>query len=208
MQNKVTPTKFLFEHDFTKPGMITPEAKKAKITIQEHEAAIAQNYQKGYQKGVDDTRAEIENTLAAALSRLAAAAEQLITKEKNRDEVARSIATKVASHIAQKIAFHRISEEPLQDILSMVEQAYADLASSATLTIKINQEIVDIANEKVSLQLKNRGFEGQFIILEDSQIPIGDGAIEWSDGGMIVSQEDITKKCEEAIELWLSANRG
>jgi flagellar assembly protein FliH len=189
--------KFLFDTDFRQPV----SKKDPKL-----EAAAADAEARGYMRGLAEGRrhseAEAEILAAQAQARLAGAMEDIAQAagallgelDRHRAET-EALALELATALARRIAGDALSRDPMAAIAEAAAQSFQHLRGVPHLAVRLNDALVEPADELLRRMARERGFDGRVVVLGDPEIAPGDVRLEWADGGVVRDRSRI----EEAV---------
>jgi flagellar assembly protein FliH len=178
-------SKFLFDCDFG-----APSGGSAK-TI----AAVQEAETRGYARGLDDGRrqgaAEADAQLNAAIRRLADGAAALLAGLDAHRAQLEEEALAFGAALARKLAGTALAAQPLEPILEAARSAFQHLRGVPHLVVRVNEALVEAVEAHVQRIARERGYEGRLVVIGEPDIPLGDGRIEWADGGVVREQNRI-----------------
>lgn len=188
---------FLFETDFRRPNA-QADARSA--------AAIAEAEARAHARGLAEGRAEAQTQaqarLADALTRLGLAAAGLINQSDARDAEREEQALTFAVALARTIAGDALETRPLAAVEETARSALQHLRGVPHLVVRVNDSLVDAAEELVTRLARERGFEGRLVVLGEPDLPPGDARIEWADGGVVRERARIEEAAVAAAGLF------
>src|SRR5262249_10269999 len=94
---------------------------------------------------------------------------------------------------------------PLGEITGLVKDCFAHLVATPHLVVRINDQLYDVARERIEKLAKQSGFEGRLVILAEPDIPTGDCRIEWADGGVVLERDAIETKINELVGRYMAS---
>ncbi|RAI39404.1 FliH/SctL family protein [Rhodoplanes roseus] len=203
------PAKFLFDLDFAAP---TKAKLEPTISPADHEAALAAAEQRGYQKGLvaaeAQARTQAERQTAAAFDRIAAAMGIVAAQLPTVTTKIEADAVEVAAAIARKLAPTLIAAQPFAEIGEMMSGCLRELLSAPHVVVRVNEDLYDLARERLTEMARARGFEGRLVVLGEAEIAPGDCRIEWADGGLVRDHAATEAAIDEAVGRYVDARRG
>lgn len=202
------PAKFLFNADF---APFTANAAEPPIPPAEHAAKLAEAESNGYRKGFADAAAEAAaegpRRNAAALERIAAAAEQLTGSLAAVEAKLEAEAVEVAVAVARKLAAELVAREPMAEIVALARDCFRHLVAAPHVVVRVNEALHEFARDQIERIARERGFEGRLVVLAEPDIALGDCRIEWADGGRIRDRAAIDATIGDLVSRYLAARR-
>ncbi len=199
---------FMFDDDFG------PAAKPAApaITVEQHEAAIAEAETRGYRNGMNaaeaQARTDAERRLAAAFERIAGGLEQLRGGLKTVEDRFEAEAVEVALAVGRKLAADLVAREPFAEISALADQCFRELLSAPHIVVRVNGALYGEAKTKLEEIARTRGFDGRLVVMAEAEIAPGDCRIEWADGGLKRDRAATEAAIAEAVGRYIASRRG
>ncbi len=198
------PARFTFDLDLA----ATPR-KTRMVAEDEFELAIARARREGYEQGVAQASASVEartaETLAKAAEKLAdqAATALAMVDEMQKEHIREAIT--LAGTIARKLAAHLIARHPHAELAALIEESLASLERAPHLVVRCHPDLCDAMREAAEVRMKSTGFAGRLVVMGDPDIRLGDGRLEWADGGVVRDINQISGEIDKRISAYLSA---
>jgi len=200
------PTKFLFDVDFANGG-----DRQQTVALADHALKIAEAeaaaHRKGFAEGQADAKAAADRRIADALERIAKGLVDAKTALQAIETRLECEAVEVAVAVARKLAPALIECEPFAEISTLASDCFRHLVSSPHIAVRVNDELYDIAREKLDGIVRARGFEGRLVVLAEPDIAVGDCRIEWADGGVNRDRAAADAAIGAAVTGYVSARR-
>lgn len=193
--------KFTFGQDFgrVRAAPLTPSADE-----RARQAAQSQARSAGYAEGVAAGRAqaarELDQRLAGAIEAVAARAADILTKLDHIESGAANEAATFALHFAEAAAGVALQRFPLAALEAAARETFAQLRQAPHCVVRLNESLVEQANEMLARAARERGFEGRIVVMGEADISLGDFTLEWADGGVRRAGEALRQRLVEAIE--------
>ena len=195
------PQKFLFERHFDTHQSTEPsEADLAE--------ARQESYEEGRRAGEETMRKSIDADIAAALQALAKGAQ---AAHENFAETTREIehnTIQLAIAAANKLAGELTACEPTASLEALFQDTIANLRSEPHVALHVPDSLVSEVETRVLAIADAHGFEGKLVVSGHSNMEHGDCRIEWADGGVSKSIEDVRRAVSDAIECYLASRQG
>jgi flagellar assembly protein FliH len=186
--------KFLFDCDFRTPGGGT--SAKTVAAVQEAEA---RGHAQGLAEGRRQGAAEAEAQLTAAMRRLADAAVGLLAGLDAHQARLEEEALAFGTALGRKLAGTAIASQPLEAITEAARASFQHLRGVPHLVVRVNEALVEAVEARVQRIARERGYEGRLVVIGEPDIALGDGRIEWADGGIVREQARIEAAVDGAL---------
>jgi flagellar assembly protein FliH len=178
------------------------EAELAAAVAEARKTALAE----GQTKGKADATALAERQSAAALTAIGTHFAKI------EDEVKAAVGQLQETTIELSLAMVRrlfpefARQHGLEEVKELLGRCLDTLRTEPRFTVRIASSQADALRGEVEALAQSRGFEGRIVVTADESLKPGDGRIEWSQGGMIRSADEIWKAIEAAMEQALISN--
>lgn len=196
--------KFTFDLDLAH----TPPANK---TMPEHEfeqlvaTAREEGYRQGLAAGQSNVEAQAATTLAKSAEKLAAQAAQMVQAIESYEKRHLEQSVGLATSVGRKLAAHLIAREPQTELAALLSECMASLEAAPHLVIRCHPDLCDAMKAIAEDRIKISGFAGRLIVLGDPEIGLGDGRIEWADGGLVRDINAISSEINTRVSAYLAA---
>ena len=198
------PAKFAFDLDFSHAPQKKQALSEAEIERVRAEAA-AEAYQRGLAEGRTTAEAKAADALAKAAERLANDMAATLKKtDAMRADYARE-AIGLAKVVGQKFAAHLIARQPAAELEALFTDCLASLDKAPHIVVRCHPDLADLIKQKAGAAIARSGFEGRLIVLGDPDIRIGDGRIEWAEGGVVRDISTAATEIDRRIADYLAA---
>lgn len=181
-------TKFMFGTDFREGG------RKAA-----GEADLAAARAEGFRAGQEQAHREAQTQLAGMTAQLARSAERLLVQEAARAAAIEEQAAHVALATAQALAGAALAEKPLAVLAGAVRECLSHARTAPHLVLRVNEAMVEAAEELTRKLAAEHGFAGKLMVLGQDDIALGDGRIEWAEGGFVLDSQQLSTLIEQAV---------
>ncbi len=199
-------TKFSFDTVFLENGEIVRvqkrERAKTSFTVAEAEALKAEAFANGQR----DATARSQAALAQSLSGIAAAISTLCAELAAMTAQRRQESASLALAAARRAAGLALQHFPAADLEAAVAQALHDLHNEPRLVIRVHHTTATELQNVIDTLSMEAGFNGRVVITSDIDIKAPDIRIEWSEGGMERSVDDIFARMDAALSRWIAAD--
>ncbi|MHA6690855.1 FliH/SctL family protein [Devosia sp. A449] len=205
------PARFTFDLDLGQrttpqapPEPTMPERLVADLLAQAREEAYAE----GVAAGERNATSMAAQTLAAAAGTLAtqtagmAAALDAATGQSRREAV------ELAASIGRKLALHLLARYPTIELDALIAECMQNLNGVPHLVVRCHPTIADGIRDIATAHMHTSGFAGRLVVMGDPDIRLGDGRLEWVDGGLVRDIGAIASDIDSKISAYLAARSG
>jgi flagellar assembly protein FliH len=199
------PAKFLFDTDFAAPERQRERPATTAEIAQKIAAAEANAYRNGYEAAQREAKVEADRRMASALEEIKIHMQGVSARVSGVEARMETEAVEVAIAVARKLCSALVAAEPLGEITGLVKDCFAHLVATPHLVVRINDQLYEIARERIEKLGKQSGFEGRLVILAEPDIPTGDCRIEWADGGVVLERAAIETKINELVGRYMAS---
>lgn len=198
------PAKFTFDLDLGRIG-----ERRSLVTETRLDAMVAEARAAGYQHGLMDgeaaATAQASRRLANAAEDIAAQAARLHAALDEARLAALREAVDLATSVGRKLATHLIAREPAAEIEALIAECLASLEGVPHLVIRCHPDLADAVRDIATARMATSSFAGRLVVLGDPDQALGDGRIEWVDGGLVRNFNDINTTIDARIANFLAA---
>ena len=180
--------KFMFATDFSGNGRKAVD-----------EAAIESARAEGYQTGLDQARREADQQLGALMSQLVRQSERLLAQQDERLAQIEAQAAQLAVATARSLAGAALADKPLAQLLGAARECLAHARHAPHLAIRVHESLVETVEGKLAGLARETGFAGRIVVLGEPDIALGDGRLEWADGGIAIERAELDEAVEKAV---------
>jgi flagellar assembly protein FliH len=199
-----TPAKFTFDLDMGKTQRnsrtLSEDSIKAML-----DTARAEGYAQGLGDGEQSVVSQAAKSLTASAQAIGQKAAQLIGVIDKMEKELRADAVKLASSVGRKLATHSITRQPETELEQLLEECLVSLENTPHLVIRCHPQLVEKLQEIATPLVTASGYSGRLIVMGDPDIPLGDGRMEWADGGLVRDSNQINERIDDNINAYLDA---
>jgi flagellar assembly protein FliH len=205
--------KFTFGRTFPEtPDRIVPiEKKEPTITVAEHQRLLAMAAAASRQEGFIAGRAGAEDAATARLARAvdqAALALDALRADLDAIQAAAAADALTFAHgMARRLAGRLMDDAPMALVEDAARRIFEDLRGQPHVAVRVADELLEPARDRLQAIARERGFEGRLILLGEPEIAVGDVRIEWADGGLVRDRAAAEERMAEAVAQALAAGR-
>jgi flagellar assembly protein FliH len=114
-------------------------------------------------------------------------------------------AVELAVSVGRKLAASLLAREPTAEIAALLAECLTSLDGVPHLVIRCHPDLADKVREIAVSRIATSGFAGRLIVMGDPDRGIGDGQIEWVDGGLTRDTATISAAIDKSIADYLAA---
>lgn len=204
------PARFTFDLDLEQGAPRRPAPAPVPSIPEDIVAQLVANArQEGYAEGLASGE---KNAASAALQTVAAAAGTLATQSARMaqalDEAVaenRREAVDLATSIGRKLALHLVARFPMGELEALVAECLPSLTNVPHLVIRCHPDLADAIRDAATAQMATSGFTGRLVVMGDPEIRLGDGRLEWVDGGIVRDIAETSRQIDKQIASYLAA---
>ncbi|MCR6671740.1 FliH/SctL family protein [Devosia ginsengisoli] len=205
------PARFTFDLDLGKrtrptapPEPTMPERLVAELLAQAREEAYAE----GLAAGERNATSIAAQTLAAAAATLATQSAEMAAALDTAAEQAQREAVELAASIGRKLALHLLARYPTVELDALIAECMQSLNGVPHLVVRCHPDIADGIRDIATAHMQTSGFAGRLVVMGDPEQRLGDGRLEWVDGGLVRDIGAIAKDIDLKISAYLAARSG
>jgi flagellar assembly protein FliH len=202
------PARFTFDLDLGQrstsapPKPTVPEDLVAQLVAQAREDAYAE----GLAAGERNATAMAAQTLASAAGMLATQTVEMAAALDDAAHQAQREAIELAASIGRKLALHLLARFPTTELDALIAECMQSLGGVPHLVVRCNPAIADQIRDIATAHMQTSGFSGRLIVMGDPDIRLGDGKLEWVDGGLVRDIGALSKDIDRKIVAFLAAS--
>lgn len=167
--------------------------------------AKAESYDEGFAEGEQTAAAQSARRLAEAAKSLASHAASMTAALDDRTRQNLGEAVDLAAAIGRKLAAHLLAREPAGEIEALLVECLTSLDGVPHLVIRCAPDLADAVREIATARISTSGFAGRLVVLGDPDQALGDGRIEWVDGGVARDRAQLEADIDTRIAAYLAA---
>lgn len=210
----VSPARFTFDLNLAeaKPRQAAPAPEPVVPSVPEDLVMqlVAQAREEAYAEGVaagERSAGTIAaQTLAAAAGTLAANTSQMMAALDTMAGQIRREGVELAASIGRKLALHLLARYPTVEIEALIGECMQSLDGVPHLVIRCHPDIADAIRDLAGAHMQTSGFAGRLVVMGDPDIRLGDGRLEWADGGLVRDIAAIARDIDLNISTYLAAS--
>jgi flagellar assembly protein FliH len=146
--------------------------------------------------------------MATAATALAARTAEMVASLDDANAANLRQSVELAASIGRKLAVHLLARYPAAELDALIAECMASLEHVPHLVIRCNPEIADGVRDIATGHMSSSGFAGRLVVLGDPDIRLGDGRLEWVEGGLVRDINAISRQIDTKISAYLAARSG
>jgi flagellar assembly protein FliH len=178
------------------------EAELAAAVAEARKTALTE----GQAKGKADATAQNERQTAAALTAIGTHFAKIDGEMQVVAGQLRETVIELSLAMVRRLFPEFARQHGLEEVKELLGRSLDTLRTEPRFTVKVAADQAEVLGGEVDALARSRGFEGRIAVTADESLKPGDCRIEWSQGGMIRSADEIWKAIEAAMEQALISN--
>lgn len=204
MSATATPSKFTFDLDLGVADARSRVLTETRIAEMKKEAR-AEGYAQGLAEGERSTVAKAAKDLTTAAQQLGQHLARLTQESVTERKTHQGEAVELAAIIGRKLAGQMVDRLPAEELNRLVTDCLSSIEEAPHLVIRCNPQLGDAIKEVAEAQMATSGFSGKLIVMGEPDIPLGDGRIEWVEGGIARDTSALFDEIDANISQFLDA---
>jgi flagellar assembly protein FliH len=204
-----TATKFSFDTTFDLSDQVSGHMPEQEVTppeptfsAAELEAARTEGFNDGHQAGLSESTSTLESAATQAMSDIALQLASLGPACQTGIDQCRHETIGIAHAVTRRMVEISAQETALQVIESVLSDMLARVIDEPRVVIRVNNDLLDTLQQRISSVTDKCGFPGSVILLSDPDVQLPDCRIEWADGGAEYSSEAILTEIDATLERY------
>lgn len=198
------PAKFNFDLDLGRPrerNSIVTESAMATLLADARTAGQTEGFAAGERSAMANAARQLTGAANSLADRIAALAASL--EDSRKATLAEAV--ELAAGIARKLAGALVEREPAAEIELLIAECLASLEGVPHLVIRCHPDLAEAVREIATGRMATSGFTGRLVVMGDPDQALGDGRIEWVDGGIVRNMAAISAEIDNRIAAYLAA---
>lgn len=204
------PARFTFDLDLGErtsaapPKPMVPEDLVAQLIAQ----ARGEAYAEGMAAGERNATSMAAQTLASAAGALATHTAEMAAALDDATAQVQREAIGLAGSIGRRLALHLLSRFPTTELDALIAECMQSLNGVPHLVVRCHPTIADGIRDIATAHMQTSGFSGRLIVMGDPDQRLGDGKLEWVDGGLVRDISAVSRDIDKKISAYLAAKNG
>lgn len=196
--------KYTFDNHFSSTGNPAPVRRvEPKYDAKAMDRAREDSYASGVAAGYEQAMAETARKLCESVEQIGSQLQVLQDQARARRQTAKQDTARLAQVIGMKLAASLVKQIPLAELEDLVADCLATCHQEPKLIIKLNKMLVEPMQAQIDELRQRQHFEGEIILKGDAGIPLGDGSVEWHDGGAERNSSELNLAIEGIVERYV-----
>lgn len=162
-------------------------------------------YMEGMAQGERNAASMAAQTLASAAGALATSTAEMMAAVDDAAAQSRREAIELAASVGRKLALHLLARQPTVELDALIAECMQSLTGAPHLVIRCHPDIADAIRDIATAHMQTTGFSGRLIVMGDPEQRLGDGRLEWVDGGLVRDIGAVSADINKAIVAYLNA---
>lgn len=198
--------RFMFDLDFDDARNLADKPSEPTFTQDELNAARgmarAEGMEAGHAEAMRSVERRVGENLAQIAQRLGEAAAQ---RAASLQEIERN-AVDLCIGLMRRLFPEFQRRHGSGEIEQLVRESLRVMVDEPRVVVRLNDENLDLLQERITGAATAAGFAGKIVLVSDDQIPPGDCAIEWADGGTERNGDRLWADIDAAIRRLTAAD--
>jgi flagellar assembly protein FliH len=147
-----------------------------------------------------DAMAQTERQTATALNTIAQHFAKIDGEVKAAAEQISDTSLELSLAMVRRLFPEFARQHGLEEVKELLGRCLDNLRTEPRFTVKVASGQAEALKSEIEALAQSRGFEGRIVVAAEESLKPGDCRIEWSQGGMIRSADEIWKAIEAAME--------
>jgi flagellar assembly protein FliH len=205
-----SPARFTFDLNLENPAsrpvaVPQPAGIPEDLVAQLIADARAEAYAEGRVAGAQDAASMAAQTIASAAATLATQVAELTRVYDDASADQHQTTIELAAGIGRKLALHLVARHPTAELEALIAECLPSLTGVPHLVIRCNPDLADAIRDSASAMIASSGYAGRLVVMGDPDIRLGDGRLEWVDGGLVRDIAEISRQVDRQIATYLAA---
>ncbi len=202
------PARFTFDLDLQQRSgraqSTVPEDLVAQLLAQAREEAYAE----GFAAGEGNATAMAAQSIAIAATAIATKAAEITAAVDDAAKANLQASVELAASVGRKLAVHLLARQPTAELEALIAECMQNLDGVPHLVVRCQPQVADAVREIATSHMAISGFSGRLIVMGDPDQRLGDGRLEWVDGGLVRNINAISAEIDARIAAYLAASGG
>ena len=191
--------RFMFDLDFDDARNLADKPKEPTFTQDELNAARGMARAEGMEAGRLEAMRSVERRVGENMTQIsqrlgeAAAQRDASLQDIERNAVALCIG------LMRRLFPEFQRRHGSGEIEELVRESLRVMVDEPRVVVRLNDENLDLLQERITGAATAAGFAGKIVLVSDDQVPPGDCAIEWADGGTERNGDRLWAEIDAAI---------
>ncbi len=196
-----SPAKFTFDLDMGNSTKNSAIIKNEQLLLAKQKA-----YKEGFVAGESSEQSRHNQALEAAIQKLINQCNKIASEREQIQKDLLSQSVNLATQTGKKLASHLIEKQPQIELEALIIECLSSLENVPHLVIHCHEDLVQICQKTAEDHMRTSRFSGKLVVMGNEDIALGDGKVEWVDGGLMRDSSDILQQIDVSINNYLNAH--
>jgi len=199
--------RFMFDLDFDDARNLADKPTEPTFTRDELNAATGLARAEGMEAGHAEAMRSVERRAGENLSQIAQRLGEAATqRQASLQEIERN-AVDLCIGLMRRLFPEFQRRHGSGEIEELVRESLRVMVDEPRVVVRLNDENLDLLQERIKGAATAAGFAGKIVLVSDDQVPPGDCAIEWADGGTERNGDKLWAEIDAAIRRLTAADQ-
>ena len=176
-----------------------PEPKAPSYSQDELDAAVAAAEERSYEKGFNAATADVQKQQQAVLEEINSKLLSLLAEQDNSYRQDEQNALKFALGLVRKLLPNLEADVAKEEVEAFLSDNFAKFKGEKSLSFSFNPKMAANIAPLLSKLAEKNDFEGKIAVHKDINLGLSDCAVEWKNGGVTRSTEQILDNVENLL---------
>ena len=176
-----------------------PEPKAPSYSQDELDAAVSAAEERSYEKGFNAATADVQKQQQAVLEEINSKLLSLLAEQDNSYRQDEQNALKFALGLVRKLLPNLEADVAKEEVEAFLSYNFAKFKGEKSLSFSFNPKMAANIAPLLSKLAEKNDFEGKIAVHKDINLGLSDCAVEWKNGGVTRSTEQILDNVENLL---------
>ena len=176
-----------------------PEPKAPSYSQDELDAAVSAAEERSYEKGFNAATADVQKQQQAVLEEINGKLLSLLAEQDNSYRQDEQNALKFALGLVRKLLPNLEADVAKEEVEAFLSDNFAKFKGEKSLSFSFNPKMAANIAPLLSKLAEKNDFEGKIAVHKDINLGLSDCAVEWKNGGVTRSTEQILDNVENLL---------
>lgn len=176
-----------------------PEPKAPSYSQDELDAAVSAAEERSYEKGFNAATADVQKQQQAVLEEINSKLLSLLAEQDNSYRQDEQNALKFALGLVRKLLPNLEADVAKEEVEAFLSDNFAKFKGEKSLSFSFNPKMAANIAPLLSKLAEKNDFEGKIAVHKDINLGLSDCAVEWKNGGVTRSTEQILDNVENLL---------
>lgn len=178
---------------------LEPEPKAPSYSQDELDAAVSAAEERSYEKGFNAATADVQKQQQAVLEEINSKLLSLLAEQDNSYRQDEQNALKFALGLVRKLLPNLEADVAKEEVEAFLSDNFAKFKGEKSLSFSFNPKMAANIAPLLSKLAEKNDFEGKIAVHKDINLGLSDCAVEWKNGGVTRSTEQILDNVENLL---------